>query len=75
VSVIWLGEEAKRPPGLAAPHLMYLGRGPDVAVFLACGRHTIVVPADDVVVNILYENREYRDDAATQRGLLDEACR
>jgi hypothetical protein len=52
VEVTWLGDETM-PTELQSPYLMYLGQGADVAVFLSCGRTTVVVPADQVAVDIL----------------------
>jgi hypothetical protein len=51
-NVTWIGDK-ERPSELGSSYLMYLGRGRDVAVFLACGRTTIVVPADAVAIDLL----------------------
>jgi hypothetical protein len=38
---------------LRSPHLLYLGRGDEVAVFVACGHTTVVIPADAVAIDLL----------------------
>ncbi len=72
-TVTWIGDSAP-PPGLDSPHLMYLGRGPDVAAFVSCGRDTIVVPADDVVITIQRHLAPPDKASARQRRELDRAC-
>jgi hypothetical protein len=74
-NVTWLGDQDQRPDALDSPHLMYLGRGPDVAVFLACGRETIVVPADDVAVIIQRDTSPPDRNQTEQRRQLTQACR
>jgi hypothetical protein len=51
--VTWLDDKIKEPPALKAPYLMYLGRGPDVAVFLACGRRVVITPSNSVAIELL----------------------
>jgi hypothetical protein len=71
--VTWLGEPARRPAAIDSPHLTYLGRGRDVVVLLACGRTTLVVPADQVIVNI--QNQGHSDvDHEAQRLQFARAC-
>jgi hypothetical protein len=71
--VRWLGEASRQPPELDAPHLMYLGRGRDIAAFVVCGRTTILVPAEDVAIHILDQGHSDQDHAA-QRRRLDDVC-
>ena len=52
--VTWIGDKQPAPTALAAAHLMYLGRGRDVAAFVSCGERTILVPADQVSIELLY---------------------
>jgi hypothetical protein len=61
--VVWLGDKDKRPKELDAPHLMYLGRGNDIVVLLACGKTTLTVPADDVMVLIRDQGDSKMSDA------------
>ncbi|GAA0452044.1 hypothetical protein Ade02nite_77130 [Paractinoplanes deccanensis] len=71
--VAWLGEPEKMPARLRSPHLTYLGRGDDVAVFVACGTTTVVVPADQVVIDI--RNQGHSDvDRETQRQEFQRLC-
>jgi hypothetical protein len=70
--VTWLGEPRDAPPQLRSPYLMYLGRGPDVAAFLACGRTTVVVPAEKVAINLL--DRGVDSDQLSERQTLPAAC-
>jgi hypothetical protein len=44
---------------------MYLGQGSDVAVFLSCGRTTVVVPADQVAVYILHPDEADPEELST----------
>jgi hypothetical protein len=70
----WLGEAQNKPAQLGSPHLTYLGRGRDVAVFVACGSTTVVVPADQVAINIV--NQGHSDiDRERQRREFDALCR
>lgn len=71
--VAWLGEAGKTPARLKSPHLTYLGRGRDVAVLVACGSTTVVVPADQVVVNIMNQGHS-SDDRKVQRQQFRELC-
>jgi hypothetical protein len=71
--VTWIGDREDPPVALAAPHLMYLGRGRDVAALVSCGRKTILIPADQVAVKLLYEDEDVsRQD---QRQQLTKVCR
>lgn len=72
--VSWLGDSDKMPEQLTSPHLTYLGRGRDVAVFVACGRTTVVTPADQVVIYI--KNQGHSEvDREVQRREFDRLCR
>jgi hypothetical protein len=51
--VTWLGDEQREPMALRSPHLLYLGRGDKVAVFVECGHTTVIVPADAVAIHLL----------------------
>jgi hypothetical protein len=71
--VTWLGDKAKRPAELGSPYyLIYLGRSRDVAVLLACGRTTVLVPADDVAIDLL--NAEGDANEASRRQLFTDLC-
>ncbi|MCY1143403.1 hypothetical protein OWR29_35855 [Actinoplanes sp. Pm04-4] len=71
--VTWLGETAI-PPGLQSPHLSYLGRSRDATVLVACGTTTIVVPSDQVIINIKNQGHSFVD-RRTQRAEFARLCR
>jgi hypothetical protein len=71
-NVTWLGEDTKRPNGLNAGYLTYLGRSKETVALLACGRTTLLIPADDVAVQLLV--READLPVAEQERLFQEAC-
>jgi hypothetical protein len=73
-NVTWLGDKEKRPVELGSPYLMYLGRGRDVAVFLACGRTTVLVPADDVAIDLLGGGREGDRVQDRERQQFNDLC-
>jgi hypothetical protein len=54
----WLGDKEKQPVELGSPYLMYLGRSRDVVVLLACGHTTVLVPADNVAIDLLSDMTE-----------------
>ena len=65
-NVIWLGDKEKQSEKLRSPYMMYLGRGRDVAVLLACASakgsvpsdvvatdlYTVMVPGDEVAIDL-----------------------
>jgi hypothetical protein len=72
--VTWLGDKEKRPVELGSPYLMYLGRGRDVAVFLACGRTTVLVPANDVAIDLLGGGMEGDKSQDRERQEFNALC-
>jgi hypothetical protein len=70
--VTWLGDKEKRPTELESPHLTYLGRGRDVTVLLACGRTTVLVPANNVAIDLFNTDRDMPEDQ--QRQQFNDLC-
>jgi hypothetical protein len=65
------------PASPSSTYLTYLGRGPDVAVFVKCGRQTIILPASEILVSIV-STKEVGDLDKTareaQQARFDRAC-
>jgi hypothetical protein len=72
--VTWLGDKEKQPVELKSLHLMYLGRGREVAVFLACGHTTVVVPADDVAIDLFGRESDTTEERESERLEFDNLC-
>ena len=70
----WIDPDAAAPAGLEdAPFLTYLGDGDGVAVLVACGDTTYVVPDDAVSITLLNQGRNKLSDDEEQKA-FDDAC-
>jgi hypothetical protein len=78
-NVTWLGDKDKQPEKLGSPYLMYLGRGRDVAVLLSCARATVLVPGDEVSIDLFDVEAEGAEEEpnqeARQRQEFEMSCK
>jgi hypothetical protein len=73
--VTWLGDEQREPMALRSSHLLYLGRGDKIAVFVECGHTTVIVPADAVAIHLLDRRTGNADEVRQrERRQFNERC-